>query len=69
MTERVTSGRYPRYDVMSKRETQSWNDKTREVVDARLATEPRPAFFSTDEWKTLEALCDRVMPPMSTGSF
>ena len=62
MTEHVTSGRYPGYDVMSKRESQSWNDKTREVIDARLATEPRPAFFSCDEWKTLEALCDRVMP-------
>ena len=45
MTERVTSGRYPGYDVMSKRESQSWNDKTREVIDARLATEPRPDFL------------------------
>ena len=62
MTERVTSGRYPGYDVMSKRESQSWNDKTRAVIDARLATEPRPAFLSANEWKTLEALCDRVTP-------
>ena len=62
MTERVTSGRYPGYDVMSKRDSQSWNDKTREVIDARLAVEPRPVFFSADEWKTLVALCDRVMP-------
>jgi hypothetical protein len=62
MTERITSGRYPGYDVMSKRESQSWDDKTREVIDARLALEFRPAFFSADEWKTLVALCDRVMP-------
>jgi len=62
MTERITSGRYPGYDVMSKRDSQSWNDKTREVIDARLAAEPRPGFFSAEEWKTLEALCDRVMP-------
>lgn len=62
MTERITSGRYPGYDVMSKRESQSWNDKTREVIDARLAVESRPVFFSADEWKTLVALCDRVMP-------
>jgi hypothetical protein len=45
MTERITSGRYPGYDVMSKRESQSWNDKTREVIDARLATESHPFFF------------------------
>ena len=57
-------GRYPGYDVMSKRDGQSWNDKTREVIDARLAVEPRPAFFSDDEWKTLEALCGRVMPQL-----
>lgn len=62
MTEHVGGGRYPGYDVMSKRDGQSWNDKTREVIDARLATEPRPEFFSADEWKTLYALCDRVMP-------
>ena len=42
MTERITSGRYPGYDVMSKRDSQSWNDKTREIIDARLAAESRP---------------------------
>ena len=62
MTEHAGGGRYPGYDVLSKRDGQSWNDKTREVIDARLAMEPRPEFFSADEWKTLEALCDRVMP-------
>ena len=62
MTERLTTGRYPGYDVMSKRKTPSWNDKTREVIDARLAVEARPAFLSADEWQTLVALCDRVMP-------
>ncbi|MBV8591429.1 MAG: gluconate 2-dehydrogenase subunit 3 family protein, partial [Acetobacteraceae bacterium] len=62
MTERPTTGRYPGYDVTSKRTTQSWNDKTREVIDARLAVEARPAFLSSDEWQTLVALCDRVMP-------
>ena len=62
MTEHFGGGRYPGYDVLSKRDGPSWNDKTREVIDARLATEPRPEFFSDDEWKTLVALCDRVMP-------
>ena len=62
MTEPLTTGRYPGYDVTSKRNTQSWNDKTREAIDARLAVEARPAFLSSDEWQTLVALCDRVMP-------
>ncbi len=62
MTERLTSGRYPGYDVLSKRDSTSWNDKTREVIDARVSVTCRPAFLSADEWRTLEALCDRVMP-------
>jgi Gluconate 2-dehydrogenase subunit 3 len=62
MTDRLTAGRYPGYDVTAKRNTPSWNDKTREVIDARLAIEPRPVFLSADEWQTLVALCDRVMP-------
>ena len=62
MTEKVTPGRYPGYDVMSKHDGASWNDKTREVVDARLQTANRPRFFSDAEWKAIEALCNRVMP-------
>jgi len=62
MTDRLTTGRYPGYDVTSKRNTPSWNDKTREVIDARLAVASRPEFLSSEEWLTLVALCDRVMP-------
>lgn len=62
MAEKVTSGRYPGYDVMSKRDGPSWNDKTREVIDARLKVTDRPSFFSDAEWKTLQALCARVAP-------
>ena len=62
MTKPLTSGRYPGYDVLSKRDTASWNDKTRDVIDARLSVQPRPVFFSAAEWRTLEALCARVMP-------
>ncbi len=32
--------RYPGYDVLAKRHTPSWNEKTREVVDRRLAIDP-----------------------------
>jgi Gluconate 2-dehydrogenase subunit 3 len=62
MAEKVTSGRYPGYDAMSKRDGPSWNDKTREVIDARLNASDRPSFFSDAEYRTLKAVCDRVMP-------
>ena len=54
---------YPGNDVLAKRETPSWNDKTREVVDARLAVEEgAPRFFNSDEYDTLRALCDSLCP-------
>ena len=54
---------YPGYDVLSKRHSASWNDKTREVVDARLAMDPEAhAFLNDDEWRTLKALCARIAP-------
>lgn len=54
--------RYPGYDVLSKRDGMSWNDATREVVDARLAIVNEPKFFSEREWLTLQALCRRILP-------
>ncbi|MFC0407254.1 gluconate 2-dehydrogenase subunit 3 family protein [Roseomonas elaeocarpi] len=62
MSDEVTRGRYPGYDVLAKRDTPSWNDRTREVIDKRLAVENRPAFLDEAEWRALEALCDRVVP-------
>jgi hypothetical protein len=59
------SERYPGYDVEAKRDSPSWNAKTREVIDRRLAVRLLPRFFTTDEWRTLEALCDRIMPQPS----
>ena len=54
---------YPGYDVLAKRDTPSWNDQTRRVVDARLAIDPDAhAFFDDAEWATLRALVDRVVP-------
>lgn len=33
--------RFPNYDVLAKRDTPSWNEQTRKVVDGRMAlTEP-----------------------------
>ena len=54
---------YPGYDVLAKRESPSWNDKTREVVDARLAMDPEAhTFLNDEEWKVLRALCARITP-------
>ena len=55
--------RYPGYDVLRKRNSISWNDQTRAVIDDRLGIdENRHAFFSDPEWRTVRALCDRIIP-------
>jgi hypothetical protein len=59
------SPRYPGYDVEAKRDTPSWNQATREAIDRRLAVRRMPRFFSPDEWTTLQAICDRIMPQPS----
>ncbi len=56
------AGRYPGYDVMDKRDTQSWDQVTRDVIDRRLAVPREPRFFTSAEWDTLGALCVRIMP-------
>jgi hypothetical protein len=53
---------YPDYDVLSKRWTESWNETTRQVIDRRLGVPREPRFFSSTEWRTLNAVCDRIMP-------
>ena len=58
----MTNDRYPGYDVLDKRNTPSWNEQTRRVVDARLAIPREPRFFSESEWQTLSAVCDRIIP-------
>jgi hypothetical protein len=54
--------RYPGYNVLDKRNTPSWNEITRRVIDARLAMRRDPEFFSEAEWQTLTAVCDRIVP-------
>ncbi len=54
--------RYPGYDVLAKRDTPSWNEPTRRVIDARLATPNEPHCFNAGEWQTLTAICDRIVP-------
>jgi len=54
--------RYPGYDVMTKRDTPSWDDVTRHVIDERLATPDGPHFFDAVEWRALCALCACIVP-------
>ncbi len=54
--------RYPGYDVLAKRHTQSWNEQTRRVIDRRLAVPNTPRFFSNDEFATVEALAAVIVP-------
>ncbi len=54
--------RYPGYDVLAKRHTPSWNEATRRVIDQRLSISRTPNFFTEDEWATVWAICDRIVP-------
>lgn len=56
------SDRYPGYDVLSKRDTPSWNEPTRQVIDERLAIADEPHFFNAEQWQTLRAICERIVP-------
>jgi hypothetical protein len=55
--------RYPGYDVMRKHDSVSWNDKTREVIDQRLAQAADDrGTLSEARWQTLKALCECILP-------
>ena len=55
--------RYPGYDVLSKRNSPSWNDRTRTIIDERMAIDPdRHEFFTDEEWRTMRAICARIVP-------
>ncbi|SAK55806.1 gluconate 2-dehydrogenase (acceptor) [Caballeronia hypogeia] len=58
----MTLPRYPGYDVTMKRDTPSWDEITREVIDARLATPTEPRFFDAVQWIALNALCACIVP-------
>jgi Gluconate 2-dehydrogenase subunit 3 len=62
MPDREQGGRYPGYDVLAKRNTPSWNEQTRRVIDQRLAVPGDPRFFTEDEFATVAALAARLVP-------
>lgn len=53
---------FPGYDVMAKRLSPSWNDKTREVINHRLAVPREPRFLAPELFAILEATADRLVP-------
>lgn len=55
-------GRYPGYDVLDKRNTPSWNEQTRRVIDQRLAVPREPRFFTPHEFATVDAIAARIVP-------
>jgi len=55
--------RYPGYDVLNKRNSVSWNEQTRAVIDRRMAIDRnKHRYFSEREWPTIRAVCDRIVP-------
>lgn len=55
-------GRYPGYDVLSKRNGPSWNEQTRREIARRLSVDREPRFFSREEFETVTAIAARVVP-------
>lgn len=53
---------YPSYNVLDKWDSPSWNEQTRDVVRKRLYEVPPRQFFTEEEWETLEAVCERLIP-------
>jgi hypothetical protein len=49
------------YDVLSKWDTPSYDDVTREVIARRLAPPPPPRFLPPDLFAVLEAACARLL--------
>ncbi|MFP3643923.1 gluconate 2-dehydrogenase subunit 3 family protein [Paraburkholderia sp. SIMBA_054] len=53
---------YPGYNVLDKRDSPSWDDATRTVIDERIATADEPAWCNVVQWRALRALCAVVIP-------
>lgn len=62
MAEHARAERYPGYDVLAKRQTPSWNEQTRRVIDERLSIPRQPRFFSAEEFATIGAIAARLVP-------
>jgi hypothetical protein len=56
------TNQYPGYDVLAKRRTPSWNEKTREAINHRLVVPREPRFLSPELFEILDAACKRIIP-------
>lgn len=56
----VQPGYYPEFSTL--RQQKFWDAKTREVVLDRVSNVPKIRFFTPQEARLLEAVCDRVLP-------
>ena len=63
----TSRSRYPDYDVLDKRESGDWDDQTRDVVRRRLEHVPPIRFFTSEEARLLEAVCERIVPGSERG--
>ena len=54
--------RYPGYDVLAKFHGVSWNEASRRTIRDRLAIPRHPRFFTEEQWQTLCALVDCILP-------
>jgi hypothetical protein len=54
--------RFPEYDVLAQRDTPSWNAKTREVIDERLALPVPDGALTPTQLATLQRIVHRVCP-------
>ncbi len=54
--------RFPGYNVLAKRDTPSWNEKTREVIDRRMVMIERSDVLTDAHVATLGAIVQRIVP-------
>lgn len=64
MPENDAIAPYAGYDVLDKWTTPSFDDRTREVLNARLRETPPRRFFSQAELSLLDAIAERLAPPL-----
>lgn len=60
LAPRAQPGYYPGFQTLSQQAF--WDEATRKVVVARVEQVPPIRFFSPDEAKLMQAVCDRLLP-------
>lgn len=53
---------YSNYNVLDKWDSPSWNEQTRKTIRRRIEEVPTRKFCAVEEWQTLEAVCERLIP-------